>query len=153
MHLRKTAVCLSVFALACTSDLTVSPKVLTDATAPNNLRINPPIRVQTPANASGEIRVGEVVSGVLTANGDSRVYALIARTRGTVTLRVTWDPRHGALELWIGDRLLVPSGDGSPIVARVRVIAGEKYGVRVADAAPWDYGGLYLPFTLSASIE
>ena len=39
------------------------------------------------------------------------------------------------------------------IVAKLPVIAGGKYSVTVADAAPWDYDDLLLPFVLTTSME
>jgi hypothetical protein len=33
------------------------------------------------------------------------------------------------------------------------VVAGQRYGVRVADGAPWDYDELFLAFALTASVE
>ena len=107
---------------------------------------------QTPASSPTLISVGEEVTGVVEAHGVSYVYEVIAPSNGMLTARVSWEPaQDGSLELSVADSVFAPHS--SPVVGSLAVSAGQKYRVKVADAAPWDYGALNLRFRLSTSIE
>jgi hypothetical protein len=96
------------------------------------------------------ISIGERVEETLRFNGDGKVFQITPSSEGTLIVRVSWDTTNGRLELWYGDRGFV--GDGL-IVAKLPVMAGKTYRVSVDDGAPWDYGGLSLPFVLTTSLE
>ena len=69
-----------------------------------------------------------------------------------LTARLTWEPTQDAsLELSVADSVFALQS--SPVVGRLPVAAGQKYRVKVGDAAPWDYGNLNVRFRLSTSIE
>jgi len=96
--------------------------------------------------------VGETVTGVFCEHGLESVYVLTAPSDGTLILRLGWDRSRGVLELRVGETLFAPP-PGSQIEAKLPVIAGHQYRVSVADAAPWDYDVLFLPFVLTTSIQ
>jgi hypothetical protein len=98
------------------------------------------------------IHVGEEVKDTLTFNGDQRVFELTAPSDGTLVVHVSWERSQGVLELGLADRWF-PAGPEGSIVGRLPVVASQQYRVSVADGAPWDYGGLFLPFVLTTSIE
>jgi len=100
--------------------------------------------------AQREIAVGGEVHDALTFHGDKRIFELTGPSDGTLVVRVTWDPDRGRLELKLSDTTVASD---PPIVGRLRVAAGERYLVTVADYAPWDYDDLFLPFVLTASVE
>jgi hypothetical protein len=95
--------------------------------------------------------VGEEVADVLTQHGTERAYTFTAPSTGTVDVRVNWDGTCGGLELWFGN-VFAARAPGS-IEAKLPVVAGQQYRVRVADAAAWDYDELWLPFVLTTSIR
>jgi hypothetical protein len=79
------------------------------------------------------------------------VYELTAPRDGALLVRLAWDPHQGLLELRVAD---IPFTTASPpLIAGIRVAAGQKYSVRVLDGVPWDYDDLRLPFVLTTSIE
>ncbi len=88
---------------------------------------------------------------MLEVHGVSYLYELTAPASGTLTVRLSWDANRGSLELWLADALCAPKS--SPTVAQLLVAAGQKYRIKVADAAAWDYDELKLPFKLTTSIE
>jgi hypothetical protein len=101
-----------------------------------------------------EIRVGEEVTGALTAHGAENLFELTAPADGTLSARLSWDSTHGRLTLMLADTRFSPVPfDASLIVGTLPVVAGRRYRVRVADGAPWDYDDLFLPFVLTTSIE
>jgi hypothetical protein len=95
--------------------------------------------------------VGQEVTGMLEVHGLSYTYELTAPSSGTLTARLSWDANQGSLELWLADTLCAPKSQ--PTVAKLLVAAGQKYRIKVADAAAWDYDALKLPFKLTTSIE
>lgn len=105
----------------------------------------------TPASSPTPINVGEEVNGMLEVHGVSYVYELTAPSSGTLTARLSWDAKQGSLELSLADTLF-PS-KSPPTVGTLVVAAGQKYRVKVADAAKWDYDDLKLSFRLTTSIK
>ena len=66
-------------------------------------------------------------------------------------MKVMWE-RSASIEFWVGARWVAQSGS-PPLVVRVGVMAGKKYPLLVADAAPWDYGDFVVPYVLTTTIE
>jgi hypothetical protein len=141
------AVALLVLSSACDGSdrLPVAPSTVSESqgSAPS-----PPPSVTT----AQVIMVGEEVRDTLTFNGDDRLFELMAPSGGTLVARLSLDP--GRLELNLAGRIFANFPDNlSPIVGELPVVAGERYRVRVADGAPWDYGGSFLPFILTIAIR
>jgi len=100
------------------------------------------------------IAVGEEVKDTLTFNGDIRFYELTSPSDGTLVTSLSWDPSQGRLQLDLDDRIFANFPDNrSPLLGELAVTVGRTYRVTVADGAPWDYGGLRLPFTLTTSVR
>jgi hypothetical protein len=106
-----------------------------------------------PPPAHRAINVGEEVKDTLTFHGDQRVFELTAASDGTLVARVSWERSRGVLELMLADRRFGPSTPEGSIIGTLLVVAGQRYRVRVADGAPWDYDDLFLPFALTTSVE
>jgi hypothetical protein len=99
------------------------------------------------------ITVGEELKDTLMFHGDRRVFELTAESDGTLVARVSWERSRGSLELMLGDRRFGPSTPEGFIVGMLPVVVGQRYTVRVADGAPWDYDDLFLPFAQTTSVE
>ena len=97
------------------------------------------------------ITIGEHVTGLLPAHGSVDAFELTARSSGTLVVRVSWSTR-GRLELWLGDTLCSQT-DASPIVARLPVVAGQRYQLKIADAAAWDYDEWSMAYTMTTAVE
>ena len=98
------------------------------------------------------ILVGQPVTGTLMSNGAQHHFELTATSSGTLTVTVSWDRDNGVIQLNVGSGQFGPEL-GNPLTGRIAVVAGEKYLVTVADAAPWDYHGLRLPYAFTSSIH
>ena len=96
------------------------------------------------------IGAGQRFDGRLTGNGEGKFFLFIAPADGILFVRVSWNVASGRLELWSGSRGF--AGDGL-IVARIAVVAGQRCFFSVNDGAPWDYGGINLPFVLQVALE
>jgi hypothetical protein len=108
----------------------------------------------TSTSALRVIRVGEEVTGTLTRNGADMRFELTAPSDGTLVAHLSWDKRQGTLDLHLEETLFFPSPPAfSSIVGTMPVVAGRSYRLTVADFAAWDYGGLFLPFVLTTSIQ
>jgi hypothetical protein len=96
-----------------------------------------------------------VVTDTLTGHGTARFYQLTVPSDGTLIVRVSWDPHRGSLELELADRRFAssPPDWSPPVVGELSVAAGRTYSVKIADAAPWDYDDLNLPFVVTATIR
>ena len=138
-----TLLCLSALVSACGSKPGEPGAPTNPSTVPS-----PP----SPASSPTLISVGEEVTGVMEAHGDSYVYELIAPSNGMLTARLTW-PTQDALELSVADS--ASALHSSPVVGSLPVSAGQKYRVKVTASPgdPWDYDALYVRFRLSTSIE
>jgi len=99
-----------------------------------------------------QISVGQIVTDALTTNGAENSYELTVPRNGTLTVSVSWDRKDGIVELQLGTKRF-GFELGNPLIGGLTVIAGQKYLVTIADAAPWDYHGLNLPYTFKSSID
>jgi hypothetical protein len=88
----------------------------------------------------------------MVARGAEDVFELTAPSNATLVVRVSWARTQGRLELWLGDILSSQPGN-PPAVGKLRVAAGQKYRIRVADAAAWDYDDLHLTYVLTTAVE
>jgi len=114
---------------------------------------SPTVASSTSASAR-QIKVGEVVTGTLTAPGANASFDLTAPSDGTLVARLTWETQAGRLALTVADKYVQFYPDNlSPLVGKLPVAAGQTYRLSVADGAPWDYDRLFLPFTLTTSVE
>ena len=138
--------CLSVLGSACGSDRGGPPAVaLTSPTSESRPSASPePHQV---------ITVGEKVETALTFHGESKHFELVAPLSGTLIARVSYERSRGVLQLDLGDQISVASPPDGSIVGKLPVAVAQRYRVRVADGAPWDYDDLFLPFVLTTSIE
>ena len=143
--MRLAVLCLLMFASACAEGSGDLP-TLTGPSAVQSPEPSPP----PPAHG---INVGEEITDTLTFHGDQRVFELTAASNGTLVARVSWERSRGVLELMLADRRFGPSTPEGSIVGTLLVVPGQRYGVRVADGAPWDYDELFLPFALTTSVE
>ena len=98
------------------------------------------------------ISVGQEVTGALLVHDGSDVFELTAPSAGTLVVRITWNAARGLIELRLASAEFDAEA-GNPIIARLKVEAGQKYRLTVADGAPWDYGELNLPYSLKTAIE
>jgi len=96
------------------------------------------------------IDVGEDVQDALTVHGSAKLLELTAPADGTLVVQLSWNASQGSLELWLDDQQFMGA---SPIVGTLRVSAGSKHRIKIADGAPWDYGDLHVRFVLSGSLE
>lgn len=110
----------------------------------------PPVPPQDTTQAPRPIGVGEEVNDALTFHGAERLFELTAPSDGVLVVRLMWPPDRGRLELATGELRWTGAG---VIAATIRVAAGRKYQLSVADGAPWDYGDFFVPFVLTTSIE
>jgi hypothetical protein len=142
--------CLLMLASACGGGGT-----LPSGPSPGSTPAQLPPSTPPPSPPAGRvISVGDEVNDTLTFNGADRVFEVTAPSDGTLVVRLSWDPSQGRLELELADRRFAHFPDNwSPIVGNLPVLVGGRYRVRVADGAPWDYGGLFLPFVLTTSLE
>jgi hypothetical protein len=100
------------------------------------------------------VKVGERVEDALCCeNGSFAIYAITAPSDGTLVVQLSWDSNKGRLELYLDDAHFNNSNNSPPVVGKLPVLAGRIYRIRVVDGAPWDYGGMNVPFVLTASIE
>jgi hypothetical protein len=154
MHHRTAPLCLIAIAMACAPEHAFSPQAppQVPATVPTAPTCKSANSTSTSANTTREIAVGDVVNDVLVAHGTEHTFSFTAPSTGTVKLRLTWDRSCGFLDLWVANAWLT-GAPGSTIDASLPVLAGQRYSVRVADAAPWDYDVLWLPFALATSIK
>ena len=116
----------------------------------------PPVPAPPPPPPPGlrAIVIGEELSDTLMGHGDQKFYQVTAPFDGTLVLRVGWDHHQGILSVKVENTWFQPSpGDGSALVAEMAVDAGRSYMVRIADAAPWDYDDLRLPFVVTARMK
>lgn len=105
-------------------------------------------------SAATTVNVGERVEGVLCCdNGSFAVYVLTAPSDGTLVVQLSWNRTHGHLEMYLDDAHFNNWGDPPPLVGKLPVLAGRTYRIRVVDGAPWDYGGMNVPFVLTAALE
>jgi hypothetical protein len=129
---------------------------LSSPTAPPVIQALP---ISAPPGPPGEtgaprIDVGERVEGALCCNnGSFAVYVLTAPSDGTLVVHLSWNRNQGHLEMYLDDTHFNNWGDLPPLVGKLPVGAGRTYRIRVVDGAPWDYGGMNVPFVLSASIK
>jgi hypothetical protein len=98
------------------------------------------------------ITIGEEFRGLLTAHGTENILEVTAGSDGMLAVSVTWDPRLGRIEVWVGDEMFGQHTQDR-ITGLLPVLSGEKYLLRVRDGAPWDYDDLSLPFVLSTSLS
>ena len=89
---------------------------------------------------------------MLKSNGARDYFELTAPSNGSLSITVSWDNTHGVVELWLGSKQFGYEL-GNPLTGRVTVVAGQKYLVTIADAAPWDYHGLHVPYTFKSSMD
>lgn len=141
-------------ALVCTLVVTMG---CSNATAPSptaRANVQPPLSEQYGTQAFLQsISLGQEVRNRLVAHDTYSTFELTVPVDGQVTAHVTWDPADGLLEVWLGDRNIAPDDQDGSIAAGFSVSAGQTYRFIVADAAPWDYGPLDLPFTLTTSMD
>jgi len=104
-----------------------------------------------PRPSSAQILVGQQVQAMLVGHGSQDSFELTASSTGTLVVRVTWGPQ-ALIALRVGAHWVAQTSS-SPLIARVEVIAGEKYQLGVADGAAWDYGDFVLPYSLTTTIE
>ena len=109
-----------------------------------------PIPQPTQPHIYEVIGAGQRFDGRLTSNGEGKFFLFVAPADGILFVRVNWNMASGRLELWSGSRGF--AGDGV-IVARIAVVAGQRCFFSVNDGAPWDYGGINLPFVLQVAFE
>jgi hypothetical protein len=81
-----------------------------------------------------------------------RLFEITGKADGALTLSLTWDPSRGAIELWLDDRGVQGNPPGR-IASTLPIVRGQRYLLRVADAAPWDYDDLHLPFVLTTAFS
>ena len=98
------------------------------------------------------ISVGQEVTGALLVHGGSEVFELTAPSAGTLVVQITWNAARGVIELRLANAQF-DAKPGNPIIARLKVEAGQKYRLTVVDGAPWDYDDLNLPYSLKTAIE
>jgi hypothetical protein len=147
-----TLLCVLILASACggSSTLPSGPSPVPTPTQPPPLPPTPPL---SPPEGR-VISIGEEVNDTLTFNGAEKVFELTAPSDGTLVIRLSWEPSQGRLELELADTRFAHFPENwSPIVGNLPVLVGGTYRVTVTDGAPWDYGGLFLPFVLTTSIE
>jgi hypothetical protein len=113
----------------------------------------PPAPPPPPPEGPPQIRVGQEITGTLTAHGTEDVFELTAPSDGTLVAHLKWDPTRGRLELWLDDEQFLSGQSEGAIVATLPVAAGRKYRVSVADGNPWDYDSLLLPYGLRATMH
>ena len=142
MKYLRTSLCLLLISSGCTSN--GSPTGPQSTSRPGPASPAPPGYTQ--------IAVGQVVTAALKGNGAQHHFELTALSNGTLTVTVSWDNRDGIVELRLGSKQFGYEL-GNPLTGRVTVVAGQKYLVTIADAAPWDYHGLHLPYTFKSSID
>ena len=136
--------CLATLVSGCDGLLLVPTQPTAQSSLPT------PVPSPTTPQVFEAIAAGQKFDGRLTRNGDSKAFLFVAPTDGVLIARVSWDRKSGSLELWSGDRAFV--GDGV-IVARIAVVAGQRCVFSVDDGAPWDYGGLDLPYALNVEFD
>lgn len=125
--------------------------IIISPTQPTRSSAQPiPIPQPTQPQVYEIIGAGQRFDGRLTSNGEGRFFLFIAPADGILFVRVSWNMASGRLELWSGSRGF--AGDGL-IVARIAVVAGQRCFFSVNDGAPWDYGGLNLPYALNVEFE
>jgi hypothetical protein len=134
--------------LACSSALPVFPSVANTEMSATALAAAAVSNGSPPARA---IAIGEEVHGMLEGHGASEVFEVLPSSGGTLAVRVMWDS-PAILELWFAGVLLAQS-DKRLVVVKVPVTAGQRYRVKIGDAAAWDYDDFLVAFTLTMAIE
>ncbi len=122
----------------------------------------PSAAAPTPSPSSGSaaaraIDVGNVVSGTLSYSVSRAPYQLTSPSDGTLVAGLTWTQAEAYFGLQVDESLVEHQGTSSPVVARLRVVAGRKYLVTVVlfavDTSPWDYDLPRATFTLTTSLD
>ena len=116
------------------------------------------VTVKPTGSMGPRITLGQTLEGALIGTGFvQNVYTLTAPSDGTLIVNLTWTPDRGApelyLEMYVDDASFRNSDNSSPLIVKVRVVAGRTYRVKVQGGSPWDYGDLNLPFVLATSME
>jgi hypothetical protein len=105
-----------------------------------------------PPSRFTQVAVGQVMTAMF-EHGDQPEFDLITSSAGTLAIELSWTPLQGGLELWFAGELVAQSNK-SPIVAKLPVVAGGKYHIRLADHAAWDYDqGWWLRYALTTAME
>jgi hypothetical protein len=145
---------LLIVASACGSGTSMPPTPVVPPVAPTPTPAPSPVP-PPPPQTGRVIAVGDTIADTLTEHGTERVYVLTAPADGTLMVRLTWEAHRGLLEIRIGSALFAASPPDwvPPVVARLAVVKGQTYLVRIIDGAPWDYDVLDLPFSAATAIE
>ena len=155
------ALCTAVIASGCggtgptTPQPTLPPSVVAPTPAPPTPAPPtpaPPAPVPPAPSVYPAISVGQTVTGTLATNGAVNAFELTVPTSGNLTVTVSWNAKDGIIELGLGNKQFGYEL-GNSLTGTIPVVAGQEYLIRIADAAPWDYHGLNLPYTFSNSIR
>jgi hypothetical protein len=151
-------ICLALVATACGRDgAQPAPSSIPSPVAPVDTT---PAPSPAPPSAA-RINVGEEVKDALTSHGTSRLFEVTAPSEGTLVVQVSWNASQGLLALSLQDAPFtgpfwdtdVRSDAPGHVIAKVHVVAGRTFRVKIADGAPWDYDDLNVQFVLAVSME
>jgi len=144
----EAVICISMVAAACGSGTHELP------TSPTRNPVTPSVPLPTPTvTVVGVIVVGQLVTGALEVHDTANLFELTAPLSGTLVAQLSWPAAQGNLSLSLADVRASSVTPNPPLVARLPIVAGQKYQLRVADAAPWDYDVLHVTYLLTTAIQ
>jgi hypothetical protein len=91
------------------------------------------------------IVLGDVVHGTFIV--PQTCFDLLVPRSGTLFIRITWDRRHGDLDLAFLSTVMSTTSHDASVTGRLSVARGQRYRITVVG----DHGPV--PFTLTTSIE